>query len=174
MECPFDCAAFEKYHAGLPYPEVFVARPNLKYARLVSEAYGGKGSEMTAITQYTFHNFYTEGYPGVFEAYEYITFVETIHLRLLGRLIKLLGLVPLYRNGCTGAFWNGSYPNSGTKMKEMLEADIQGEKDAIAHYTRLIRQIPIDRINILFKRIILDEEKHLSVLLSLYQELASP
>ncbi len=37
------------YLVDLPYPAVAVANPNPHYARIISDAYAGRGSETTAI-----------------------------------------------------------------------------------------------------------------------------
>jgi len=170
MDCDFSCEEFNKYRVDLPYPEVILNFRNAYYAELVSGAYAGRGSEMTAITQYTFHNLYTDDYPDVLTAIKYISIVETVHLRLLGKLIRQLGLIPKYINYETETYWNGSYPNNNTKIADMLSADLQGERAAVAHYQRLISQIKNGPIDALFRRIILDEEKHIEVLTPLYEK----
>ena len=170
MNCDFSCEEFNQYRVDLPYPDVVLNLRNAYYAELISGAYAGRGSEMTAITQYTFHNLYTDEYPDVFTAMKYIAIVETIHLRLLGKLIRQLGLIPKYMTYETETYWNGAYPNSSIKIAEMLAADLEGERGAVAHYRRLINQIKNESIDGLFRRIILDEEKHIEVLTPLYDK----
>ena len=53
-------------------------------------------------------------------------------------------------------------------LKQILESDMQGELNAIAHYERLINSIDDDNIQLLFQRIIMDEKKHLDILHALY------
>jgi len=171
MDCDFfQCEEFNKYRINEPYPSTEGVCPNSYYARLVSDAYAGRGSEMTAITQYSFHNLYTGEYPEVYTAIRYIAFVEMIHLRLLGELLTRLNFIPRYFSCQTGNFWNGSFPDSHIKIAEMLAADIAGEHDAIDHYKRLICQIKDIKMQDLFKRIILDEEKHIEVLTPFYNQ----
>lgn len=170
MECDFSCEKMSRYSVDLPYPEVIIDCKNIHYARLISGAYAGRGSEMTAITQYTFHNFFTSEYPDVATALKYISIVEMDHLRMLGELIRRLGLIPKYISCETGGYWNGTYPDYHTQIACMLEADIQGEREAIAHYKRLISQIGSESINKLLRRIIMDEEKHIEVLTPLYEK----
>ncbi len=50
---------------------------------------------------------------------------------------------------------------------QIIQSDIEGEKAAIAHYQRMIRQIGDTQIQNLFKRIILDEERHIEILTEL-------
>ncbi len=154
----------QKYLVNLPYPDIPSLSPNARYATLLSGAFGGPGSESTAIAQYTAHNFYTEGWPEINLAYECITSVETLHLNLLGTLIRKLGLHPKFMTYETNRFWNGSYPAYAYEIKPILLADIKGERDAIAHYTRLIQQINCPEIQAVLRRIILDEEKHVEIL----------
>lgn len=164
MDYELDCARFNRYHVNLPYPDVTIEKPDRRYAILVSDAYAGIGSEMTAVNQYISHSFFTENYPEVYEAYQYIPLVEVIHLRLLGSLIKKLGLYPRLYSCTANRFWSGSFPSYQSRLKEILESDILGEKDAIEHYTRLISQTGNHSIQELFRRIILDEERHLEIL----------
>lgn len=168
MDCGFCCEELNQYRVLLPYPEVFVSAENEHYARLISGAYAGSGSEMTAVTQYAFHNLYTENYPDVFTAIKYISIVEMTHLRMLGKLMIQLGLSPKYGSYETESYWNGLYSDYNTRIGDLLAVDIQGEHNAIEHYHRLIKQIRDEGITQLFRRIILDEEKHLEILMPLY------
>lgn len=164
MNYYFDNEEFNQYRVDLPYPAVTIAKPNPHYARIISGAYAGRGSETTAIAQYISHRYFIQDYPAVSVAYKYITFVETIHQELLGKLIKSLGLDPMFFSYETNRYWSGSYPNYQYTINQILQSDIQGEKDAIAHYTRIINRIGDESIQSLLKRIILDEEKHIEVL----------
>ncbi len=168
MDCPFDCAEFEKYSANLPYPEVAIAAPNQRYAVIVSGAFGGKGSEATAIAQYGIHRFFLQDCPEALNAYKYIAAVEMIHWDLLGGLIRDLGLPPKFFSYETNAWWNGRFPAYAYTFGDIIKADIAGEREAIAHYNRMIGQIENPGIQALFRRIILDEERHIEVLIGLY------
>lgn len=164
----FDCAAFEEYRVDLPYPRASIPEHNLRQAALISGAYAGQGSETTAIAQYATHRFFTAEYPDVYKAYLYIAATEMIHFSLLGELILALGLKPALYSYETDAFWVGSNPDYQFHLAEILQSDLKGERDAIAHYTRLIAQIDNPSIQTLFRRIILDEEKHVRLLSELY------
>lgn len=169
MKCDSDCARFNQYRVDLPYPDAIVEKPDRRFAILVSDAYAGRGSEMTAVTQYISHSYFTENYPEASEAYRYIPMVELIHLKLLGSLIKRLGLYPKLYSCQAKRFWNGSFPVYQSRLKQILESDIIGEKEAIDHYRRLIAQTENRSIQDLFHRIILDEEKHIEVLSGLLE-----
>ena len=156
----------ERYIVDLPYPTVDIREPNTYYASLISGAFAGPGSETTAITQYTAHNFYTFVYPEIAKAYRCITSVEYLHLNLLGSLIRDLGLPPKFLTYETNHYWNGSYTAYAFEIKQILHKDLEGEQGAVAHYTRLINQIYVPEIQMLFQRIILDEKKHIEILTS--------
>jgi bacterioferritin len=164
MYCDFSCDEFNQYRVNLPYPATIIEKPDLNYARLVSGIYACKGSESTAIAQYTSHRYFTQQYSAAFTAYKYITIVETVHLELLGNLILDLGCSPLFFSYESKEYWSGSYPDYQYTLKQILESDIQGERGAIAHYTKLISLISNESIQALFRRIILDEERHIEVL----------
>ncbi len=168
MDCPFDCERFRRYSVELPYPQVTIIKPNRRYAAIISGAFGSKGSEMTAITQYGIHRLFLQGYPEAFDAYKYIASVEMTHWQLLGGLIRDLGLEPRFLSYETNCYWNGSFPAYRRAYHEILEADVEGEYAAIEHYTRMIGLIDNEEIRSLFRRIILDEEKHIEILTGLY------
>jgi bacterioferritin len=164
-----DC---ENYSVNLPYPSVVIYERNTYYAALLSDAFAGPGSETTALTQYTAHNFYTLDYPEITIAYRCILSVEYIHLNLLGNLIRDLGLHPIFMTYETKQYWNGSFPDYASDIKQILLTDIDGENAAIAHYTKLISQIDNLDIQALLTRIILDEKKHIEILTSFYRRLS--
>ena len=156
-----DCG---KYLVNEPYPEVGSLAHNFEYAALLSDAFAGAGSEATAIAQYTAHNFYTLEYPELHFAYECISAVEVTHLKLLGGLILKLGLSPKFINYENNAYWSGEFPVYAYQLRPILLADIEGERAAIAHYLLLIRKIDCPEMQALFRRIILDEQKHVETL----------
>ena len=162
--CFFDCNIFSHYHVDVIYPDVLINRPNHHYAKLVSGAYAGQGSETTAIAQYMSHRYFVENYPDIYTAYKYIAFTEVIHQNLLGRLILKLGLNPMLISYETNEFWRGSFPDYRYTLRSILESDLSGERNAIAHYERLIAAIDNINIQSLFHRIILDEQRHIEIL----------
>jgi|AGTN01.3.fsa_nt_gi Uncharacterized conserved protein len=168
VDCGFDCELFNRYRVDLPYPDVMVSRVGTGYAAILSGIFAGKGSETTAIAQYASHRFFTLDYPEVFTAYKYIAFVEMIHFELLGSLIKRLGLDPRLYSYEDRRWWSGEDPAYRYAIRAILDSDIEGERDAIAHYTRAIGQIPDEGIRALLRRIIMDEERHIEVLTQLY------
>lgn len=168
MDCGFSCEELKQYSVDEPYPEVHIVKPNRRHATIISGGYAGRGSETTAIAQYSVHRHYLRGYPELFNAYKYIAFVEMNHWTLLGTLVKDLGLAPKLISYETNAYWNGSFPANQTVLGKIIQADIAGEQDAIRHYKRMIHAIDNPEIQALFRRIILDEEKHIEILHELY------
>lgn len=165
----FNPVEYEKMIASKPYPKVVIEQPNLRYAKIVSDAYGGKGSESTAISQYGVHRLYLQKYPEAYEAYKSITMVEMIHWRLLGNLIMQFGAAPRIRSYQTQQYWNGSFPMYRKDFPAIIASDIEGEQQAIAHYKRMILQIPNESVKKLFLRIIEDEQGHIEILNALEQ-----
>lgn len=147
-----------------PYPAVNIAEKNCRYAAIISDGYAGKGSETTAIAQYGVHRLYLKNFPGAYEAYKAIVQVEMIHFSLLGDLVLRLGIAPILKSCVSNSYWNGSSPMYRNTFEQIVQSDIDGEKDAIAHYQRMSQQIADPQIQNLFRRIILDEERHIEIL----------
>jgi len=169
MLCDFNCDEFNRYRIDLPYPSTSNVKPNARYGQIISDAYAGQGSETTAIAQYWSHRYFVKNIPDVYVAYKYITIVETTHLELLGNLILTLGVNPLFYSYETSQYWSGYNPDYQLTLNQILQSDIQGEREAIAHYNRIINSIDEKSIQALVRRIILDEEKHIEELTRLYK-----
>lgn len=173
MECDFNCKELNKYRADCPYPALKVKRPNKRYGNLLLEAYGGKYSETTAINQYVSHNFYSGDNTDLENAFRYISIVEMQHLDMLGDLIRKLGVRPEFRSSKQNFYWSGCFVNYDTEVKKMIRADIEGEREAIALYKKLISQINDEYVRDVLRRIIMDEKKHIEVLSSLYKKICN-
>lgn len=165
--CNFSCEEFNLFRIDAPYPSVHT-QPNRQYAVLVSGIFAGPGSESTAIAQYGSHRFMLNDYRDIYSAYKYLAATEMIHWQLLGELLLQLGAYPRLYSQEQKAWWQGSYPAYRTALGDILQADIEGERGAIAHYRRLIERIPLPDVQALFQRIILDEQRHLEILNSLF------
>ena len=157
----------------LPYPPIQVRGKNLSYANLLSLDYCGAVSEMSAITQYinNENRLSCEKCP-VAKTLLGIAMAEMMHLQKLGELIVLLGgninFVAKYRNG--GAkMWTPEYLQIPENLKNMLLADIESEKAAIAQYEAHIKMIKDDCVNAVLARIIRDEEYHIMLLRTMLQ-----
>lgn len=159
----------------LPYPAIQVRGKNPSYANLLSIDYCGAVSEMSAITQYinNENRLSCEKCP-VAKTLLGIAMAEMMHLQKLGELIVLLGgninFVAKYRNG--GAkMWTPEYLQIPENLKNMLLADIEAEKAAIAQYEAHIKMIKDDCVTAVLARIIRDEEYHIMLLRTMLQSL---
>ena len=162
-----------KFAHTAPYPKVMVTRPNKKYAEILQDAYAGRQSEMTAVTQYVYQDMcLREKYPDVGQALHGISLVEMHHLDLLGSLIFALGMLPTYssiqRNKVRP--WTGENVNDAFTLKRSLQADIRGEKQAILEYEKILGIVDDEQIRCLIRRIIQDEELHIKILSRLYEQ----
>ena len=165
-----------KVKIDLPYPEVRVEEKNPYYADLLSLDYAGRTSELTAVMLYSYQHFdkfkTNEEFAKIIEE---IAKVEMKHLELLGETIKLLGKEPVYktceseRGDCI--MWSATNVDYETDLKGMLEINIKAESTAIKTYTNHRKIIKDKYIKELISRILLDEERHLSIFKTLYNSL---
>lgn len=154
MECKVD----------KPYPEIRVEKENKYYAKVLMEDYSGLVSEMTAINQYVYQSLDKFNVDKEFyDTLENISVVEMLHLETLGKLIKLLGLNPVYKSNYNDyiTYWSSSFVDYSTNIIDMIRADIRSEKDAINNYTYHISIIDDKYIKEILSRIIEDERKHI-------------
>ncbi len=166
-----------KVKIDLPYPEVRVEEKNPYYADLLSQDYAGSVSETTAVMQYSYQHFdkFKEN-KGFAEIIAEIAEVEMKHLELLGETIKLLGKEPVYktceseRGDCV--FWTGDNVFYKTDLKDMLNADINSEKNAIKNYEHHKMLINDKYIKEMLSRIILDEKRHVQIFEMLLKNLS--
>jgi bacterioferritin len=127
-----------------PYPEVRVAGPNPKYAQLLLEDYAGMVSEMTAVTQYSYHHFVLEDENReAADLLSCIALVEMHHLEILAETILLLGVDPRYRTierNNAERYWDATFVFYGTALCDRLTADVASE-----WADELTRDLGIDR-----------------------------
>ncbi len=150
-----------------PYPEVRVERPNPRYAALLLEDYAGAVSELTAITQYSYHHFvFEKNHPELAQLLSCVAVVEMHHLEILGETIIKLGADPRYRvvgpSGCD-KYWDASSVFYGTDVCDRLSADVTGEWAAIANYKKHAAMIDDRFVKGILERIILDELFHITL-----------
>lgn len=151
------------YSDPSPYPEIKVSGQNKYYAKLLLDDYAGTVSEFSAINQYLYHHFAIDNkYQDIRNALENISIVEMYHMEILARIIKMLGLEPIYV-GTLNKFWDAKYVYYGKNLCDQLIADRQSEVDAIKNYEKKILMIKDPYIQDIIKRIILDEKIHLEI-----------
>lgn len=164
------------YKSNKPYPILKVERRNTYFAKLLLEDYAGKVSEESAIHLYLYQSLITDNNLKEYkEIMKKIAEVEMHHLFLLGEIIKLLGLKPIFGSFDCNNFrnWNSSYVNYSTNLKEMIIEDIKSEKEAIMSYQKHFLIIKDKYVREMIKRIIEDEEIHLNIFYSLYSKFFS-
>jgi bacterioferritin len=147
-----------------PYPPIKVLEPNIEYALILHDALAGRVSEMTAITQYLYHHWdMGETLEETSQLLEDISIVEMEHMEILAELIVLLGGTPIYHDSICG-MWSPEYVEylPQTPLRQLI-ADIEAEKAAIDIYRYQIAIIHDPYIQAILKRIIRDEEVHLSL-----------
>ncbi len=152
------------YSVDLPYPEVKVKEKNSKYINLILLNYSSATSEFDAIAQYTYHQI------ALSDILRGISIVEMHHLEMLGKIILLLGGEPgFWIENKKKSYWSSKLINYNlSSIKDILTVDIQDEKCTIKQYKETINKIDDEYINAVLKRIILDEEFHIQLLVNLY------
>ena len=162
------------YQSKIPYPKVEVETKNYMYANLIRKSYAGEVSEDTLIHLYFYQSLILKDkYPEVSKILEKISVVEMKHLEILGRLIYLLGVKPIYSSpykNNISKYFNASYVKYNDKLKEILLINIEAETQAIYYYNYLIKVIEDKYIINIIKRILVDEQIHLDIFKNLYQE----
>lgn len=162
-----------KYSIDLPYPPIKVKGENPRYASLILLNYSSSTSELSAVTQYVYHEIALKyKYEEVSETIQGIAEVEMHHLQMLGELLVKLGQDPGYWI-CKHkklSYWTPEFLSFNTDLKKALMIDITDEKEAISQYKRTAKQIDDPYIVDIIDRIILDEEYHIKLLTELYDK----
>ena len=160
-----DCMDIFNVKLDIPYPKIIVNKKDKNLAYRIMDSYAGIISELTQITQYSFQSFYLNKYVDLSKILESIAMVEMEHLKILGILIDKLGLIPYYAtyNNNTAIPWNSDYVNFTTDYRSMLVYNIDSEKETIKAYNKIISSTDDENIIAIFKRIILDEERHIQI-----------
>lgn len=156
----------------LPYPDIEKLTIDIRSAKIISFAYATLYGELAATLQYQYHHLWID-VESIATLYEQIAMAEMIHLNLLGKAMKQLGLDPLYRqNPQTPNVWyNTSTVSSSKTLPKMLLDDIQGEMNAIADYKKMLSLLKNEDVAALIERIVMDEELHLSKLSEAYKKI---
>lgn len=147
---------------------------NIRWARILLNAYSGKDSELTSIHQYSYHRLMAgQTAPDIAENLLFLALQEMRHLELLGATILMLGLRPSYTfyQGTRRLRWNAGFVQYGRNLREMLELDLAGEHRAIEAYEQAVRAIPEQQIQELLRHIIEDEKRHIGILTGLRDSL---
>jgi len=172
--------------SNIPFPPIKVERQNLEYANLLLNAFASSAdSEIQAITQYIYHS-KTINNEVISKTLMCIALVEMHHLDALSELIPLLGGKPFYQNSSMNFWMTGNIAyvdkniiyekesikdkNDKSNIKQKLENDINGEKNAINGYKLLVETIHDKYIEKILLKIISDEKVHIKIFESLIEE----
>lgn len=161
-----------KYSVDLPYPKVNGIHTNAKQAKLLMEGYSGQISELTTVTQYAFHKIKCMRNKEIYDTLQGIFLVETHHLELLGNCINQLGTEPHYKMSLTNKVitWQADVINYENTMREMILADIEGEKHAVNFYQTTAKKMKEEKIKELLLRLAEDEKLHIEIFTRLYHK----
>jgi len=150
---------------NIPYPKIKVNKKNINLGYKLFELYAGNISELTAVNQYSFQSIYLNDYVDLSNILKTISITEMEHVKILGELIKVLGLNPYFISyeNYKPIPWNSDNLNFTTNYREMLVSNINGEKKAIEKYNQIFNEIDDENIKKIIERIILDEKKHMEI-----------
>lgn len=160
------------YHADLPYPVITGLRHNKKQAMQLMSGYSGQYSELSTVCQYAYHKLNCGKNKELYAALQGVFLVETHHLELLGGCIQQLGMDPRYNLYLEHKpiSWQAEVINYEKTLKEMLRADIEGEKGAVAYYLQTAKTIENQQLAELMLRLAKDEMLHIKIFSELYQK----
>ena len=152
----------------LPYPKLDGIIEDYNSARIIMPAYASLHSELGAILQYVYHNFFfsREGFKETAEILESISICEMNHLELLGKTLLRLGCDPVYavKNLLSLEYFSTSEISYSKTPQKMLLDDISGEMYAVEEYSRMIKKLTNEKVSAIISRIRLDEELHVLAL----------
>jgi bacterioferritin len=172
---PMD-ADMAPYHLSDPYPVPVNLSPNAEESALLSIAYAGVNSEMTALSQYVVHHeTCAASNPDISHDILQIGIIEMFHLDMLGSCIKQLGgSVDLISRYGKPEYWTSKNVKYGNDLISRLKTDIQSENDCIEGYRRIISKLKNQALIDLLARIIADEELHITLFNQMIDKLVVP
>jgi bacterioferritin len=170
-------ADMSPYHMPDPYPVPVNLLPNAEEAKLLSIAYAGVNSEMTALSQYVVHHeSCADTNPDISHDILQIGIIEMFHLDMLGSCIKQLGgsVDMINRYVKPEQYWTSKNVKYGSDLLSRLAIDIQSENDCINGYRRIISRLKNPALTDLLFRIIADEELHITLFNRMIDKLTLP
>ena len=150
-----------------PYPKIENIKQDIKFGRMLYNSYSGYKSELTTILQYINENITNESSIELQNVLLKIAIEEMHHLKILGDLLVKLGFTPYYMGSRNNKWCSDNVKYKFSCVDEMLDFNIQGEKDAIREYERLIENTDSKCIKAILARIIKDEQNHIRIFSSL-------
>lgn len=162
----------ESFSAPGPYPPVRVCERNSLYGRMMLDNMGGQHSEMTTISLYLYNNILIDENDRISNIFKGISIVEMHHLHIFGEIARIMGEPPRLwtHRGNRMVYWTPGYNTYSTELKPLLVNAVNMEKGAVQKYQNQCAQIKDMYIVESLKRIIEDEELHIRIFESLYDE----
>lgn len=154
----------------IQYPEIKDINPDYQFGRLLYNSYAGNKSELTTILTYEFQDLTNSDKEELSICLSSIAMQEMKHLKLLGKILVCLGLQPYYMSTYGKRWCSDNVKSNYNSLQELLDFNIQSEKDAIEEYKRLIDISDCDNIQQVLARIIMDEENHVQIFEMLKKE----
>ena len=157
--------------AKQPYPEIRVIRKNPVYGAMMLDNVGGELSEMSTIALYIYDHLTTGTSAQIAETFHRIAIEEMRHLEIFAELARLLGEDPRLWTKRDGQmrYWSPESIQYRSEIGVVLREAIQGEKDAIAKYSRQAYRIEDPYVVKNLTRIIEDERRHAAIFMELYK-----
>ncbi len=161
------------YHAALPYPPIQAGGKNSRYARIMLDNLGGIVSEMSAVNSYFYNYLITSENPEVSRTFHQISIVEMHHMEIFAILALQLGADPRLwtRKQNKMVYWSPSYNTYPKPIRELLSNSLHQEQAAIVKYQHQAHIINNENIVENLKRIIMDEQLHVTRFKSLLAHL---
>ncbi len=143
-------------------------KEDVRALRVVSPAYAGKDGELTSVLQYVFQAIVLSenGMRELSRDIMRIASDEMRHLQLVGGAIVRLGAPPVF-TACPPypvSYYSASCVNYVRGAREMVDADICSERNAISSYLRMLDRLDEPALSALIKGICEEEEEHLALL----------
>ena len=167
-------------HSQGQFPPTQMPAQHKQAAELLLSAYAGGGnSELSALTQYFAHS-QTATDKDMKNLELCIALDEMHHLQVIGEMIVSLG-GDLRFWSTNHAYWTGGHVEYGMTDVEKVSLDIFSEKEAIAGYEALLREMQylgkdgnpsINQVSTVIRRIIEDENVHLTQFTNKYNQLS--
>ncbi len=156
-----------------PYPPIQVQTANPVCAKAMLENLGGASSEMSAVAQYIYSStVLSSTFPKAAAYFRQIAVVEMHHISIFAQLTQLLGGDPRlwsYEGG-RPVYWTPSVLAYSRDPSVLLNRALSEENKTITTYRRMAGELPDPYIKAVLERLILDEEKHVTIFCRLLQE----
>ena len=150
-----------KIRGNTPYPQIINANNDARTVQVLKDLLSSKEGEITGIMQYFYQaSIAKQTNQDIADILEEISIVEMEHMELLMDAIIAFGGNPTYSNS-QGQPFNANYINYSTKLKDMLDANISGEEQAIKNYYKAQQLVSNMSLKELLARIVEDEQLHL-------------